>query len=403
MRAILLALALGAAATMAVSTPAVAQRSAADRLRMQRDSLDRIRRERNDLQARMNALKGRAHTLTEEVTNLGRQAEVTARAVRTLDTQVAAVTDELESSTTKLIHAQDEYAVKRAILQRRLTDIYKRGQLFSLEVMLSAESFGALVARYKYLHEIARRDRTLVQRVRQLSEQMERERRSLMRLQQNVVETREERAREEQRYRELEEERLASLRRVERDATQAERRLAAIARDEAKLNNIITALEAERRRLAAANPAPARAGGARSPSGFRAGGNLDWPVDGTILYRFGHAAGPDRTVTTWGGIGIEAPAGAPVRAIAAGVVKLVDPQFGTYGATVMILHPSGDYSVYCSLGSITVARDAIVDRGTAIGTVGVNDPRLPPHLHFEIRSGTMPVPVDPLPFLRPRP
>ena len=392
-----------AAAVLLWPDPLHAQQSAAERLRVQRDSLERIRRERNDLQARMNALKGRAHTLTEEVTNLGRQAEVTARAVRSLDTQVAAVTDELEGSTTKLIRAQDEYAVKRAILQRRLSDIYKRGPLFSLEVILSAESFGSLIARYKYLHELARRDRALVQRVRQLNEQMERERRALVRLQQSAVETREERAREERRFRELEEERLASLRRVERDATQAERRLAAIARDEAKLNNIITALEAERRRLAAASPAPSSRSTERAAGGFRVGGNLDWPVDGSLLYRFGHAAGPDRTVTTWGGIGIEAPAGAPVRAVAAGVVKLVDPQFGTYGATVMILHPNGAYSVYCSLGSITVARDAIVDRGTTIGTVGVNDPRLPPHLHFEIRSGSMPIPVDPLPFLRPRP
>ena len=387
----------------ALAAPAAAQQTAADRLRMQRDSLERIRRERNDLQIRMEDLKGRAHTLTEEVTNLGRQVEVTARAVRSLDTQVAAVSDEVESSTTKLIRAQDEDAIQRAILQRRLTDIYKRGPLFSLEVMLSAESFGALVARYKYLHEVARRDRTLVQRVRQLNEQMERERRGLVRLQQNVVETREERAREERRFRELEEERLRSLRRVERDATQAERRLGAIARDEAKLNDIITALEAERRRLAAAGSAPAARAGGRSGGAFRAGGNLDWPVDGTILYRFGHAAGPDRTVTTWGGIGIEAAAGAPVRAVAAGVVKLVDPQFGTYGATVMILHPSGEYSVYCSLGSIGVVKDAIVDRGTIIGTVGVNDPRLPPHLHFEIRSGSMPIPVDPIPFLRARP
>ncbi len=393
--------ALGITVCALLATPADAQPTSAERLRSQRDSLERIRRERSDLQRRMEDLKGRAHTLTDEVTNLGRQAEVTALAVRSLDTQVAAVSDEVESSTTKLIRAQDEYAVKRAILQRRLTDIYKRGPLFSLEVMLSAESFGALVARYKYLHEVARRDRTLVQRVRQLSEQMERERRGLVRLQQNVVETREERSQEERRFRELEEERLRSLRRVERDATQAERRLAAIARDESKLNGIIAALEAERRRSAANAPAAVRPG-TRTSGGFRAGGNLDWPVDGSLLYRFGHAAGPDRTVTTWGGIGIEAAQGTPVRAVAAGVVKLVDPQFGTYGATVMILHPSGEYSVYCSLGSIAVVRNAIVDRGATIGTVGTNDPRLPPHLHFEVRSGSMPIPVDPLPFLRAR-
>jgi septal ring factor EnvC (AmiA/AmiB activator) len=383
---------------VALATPLAAQPTSTDRLRAQRDSLDRIRRERAELQNRMQDLKGRAHSLAEEVNNLARQSEATGRAVRSLDTQVAAVTDEVEGTTAKLVRAQDELAVKRAILQRRLTDIYRRGPLFSLEVMLSAESFGSLVARYKYLHEVARRDRTMVQRVKQLNEQIDRERRGLVRLQRDMVATREERAQEQQRYKELEEERSASLRRVERDATQAERRIAAIARDEAKLNSIIEAMEAERRR----NPAPARSPG-RAASGLRGSGILEWPVDGSLLYPFGRAPGPDQTLTSWQGIGIEAAAGTPVRAVAAGVVKLVDTQLATFGATVVILHPSGEYSIYSSLGSITVAENAIVDRGAQIGTVGSNDPRLPPHLHFEIRSGSKPIAVDPVPFLRPRP
>src|SRR5687768_16322907 len=116
--------------------------------------------------------------------------------------------------------------------------------------MLSAESFGALVARYKYLHEVARRDRAMVERVKQLKDQIDLERRGLVRLQRDVVAIREQRALEQQRYKELEEARSASLRRVERDATAAERRIAAIARDEAKMNIIIETMEAERRRVA---------------------------------------------------------------------------------------------------------------------------------------------------------
>jgi septal ring factor EnvC (AmiA/AmiB activator) len=387
----------------ALAAPLAAQQTSTDRLRIQRDSLERIRRERTELQNRMQDLKGRAHSLAEEVNNLVRQAEVTGRAVRSLDTQVAAVGDEVESSTSKLVRAQDELAVKRAVLQRRLTDIYRRGPLFSLEVMLSAESFGALVARYKYLHEVARRDRAMVQRVKQLNEQIDRERRGLVRLQRDMVATREERADEQQRYKQLEEERAASLRRVERDATQAERRLAAIARDEVKLNNLIDNMEAERRRAAAANPSATPRATGRAASGLRSTGTLEWPVEGNLLYPFGRAPGPDQTLTSWQGIGIEAASGAAVRAVAAGVVKLVDTQLATFGATVVILHPSGEYSIYSSLGSITVSQGAIVDRGAQIGTVGTNDPRLPPHLHFEIRSGSRPIAVDPIPFLRPRP
>ena len=386
-----------------LAAPAGAQQGSADRLRIQRDSLERIRRERAELQNRMQDLKGRAHSLAEEVNNLVRQAEATGRVVRSLDTQVAAVTDEVESSTAKLVRAQDELAVKRAILQRRLTDIYRRGPLFSLEVMLSAESFGALVARYKYLHEVARRDRAMVQRVKQLNEEIDRQRRGLVRLQRDVLATREERAEEQQRYKELEDQRAASLKRVERDASQAERRLAAIARDEAKLNSLIEVMEAERRRVASAAPATTARSSGRAPAGLRSSGTLEWPVEGSLLYPFGRAPGPDQTLTSWQGIGIEAAAGTPVRAVAAGVVKLVDTQLATFGATVVILHPSGEYSIYSSLGSITVAQGAIVDRGAQIGTVGTNDPRLPPHLHFEIRSGSRPIAVDPVPFLRARP
>jgi septal ring factor EnvC (AmiA/AmiB activator) len=388
---------------MLIAAPLAAQQTSADRIRAQRDSLERIRRERAELQNRMNDLKGRAHTLTDEVNNLVRQAEATGRAVKSLDTQVAAVTDEVEGTTAKLVRAQDELAVKRATLQRRLTDIYRRGPLFSLEVMLSAESFGSLVARYKYLHEVARRDRAMVQRVKQLNEQIDRQRRGLVRLQRDMLATREERAQEQQQYKELEEARLASLRRVERDATAAERRLAAIARDEAKLNSLIETMEAERRRAAASAPATGARSGGRPAAGLRSTGTLDWPVEGSLLYPFGRAPGPDQTLTSWQGIGIEAPAGTPVRAIAAGVVKLVDTQLATFGATVVVLHPSGEYSIYSSLGSIAVSQGAIVDRGTQIGTVGSNDPRLPPHLHFEIRSGSRPIAVDPIPFLRARP
>jgi septal ring factor EnvC (AmiA/AmiB activator) len=374
--------------------------SAAERLRAQRDSLERIRQERRNLERQMETLRGRAHSISDEVKNLAGQRAATARAVRMLDLQLAGVTREVSDVTAQLVGAQDELAVKRATLQRRLSDIYKRGPLFTLEVMLSAASFGELVARYKYLHELARRDKGLVERVRELTDQIDRQRRSLVRLQADVSDTRDERAREERRFQALAAERESALRRVERDASEAEQRLAAIARDEQKLNTIIASLEAERRRAASrgGRPAPAPAG-----SAFSAGANLAWPVDGDILYPFGRAEGPDRTTITWTGIGIRAPSGTPVRSIAAGVVKLVDPHFGTYGATVVILHPTGEYSLYCSLGSITVTRDQIVNRGQQIGTVGVNDPRLGPHLHFEIRSGgNEPIPVDPLQFLRPR-
>ena len=61
-------------------------------MRAQRDALDRIRREREDLERRAAELQTSVHDLDEEVTNLDRRAEATARLVRALDEQLATIT-----------------------------------------------------------------------------------------------------------------------------------------------------------------------------------------------------------------------------------------------------------------------------------------------------------------------
>ncbi len=97
------------------------------RIAAQRAELDRIRKERSDLQRRMQELQGTVHDLSEEKRNLAAQADATARAVRALDTQLEGIQDEVMDATTNLATAEDELVTKRAILQRRLRDVYKRG------------------------------------------------------------------------------------------------------------------------------------------------------------------------------------------------------------------------------------------------------------------------------------
>ncbi len=73
-------------------------------------------------------------------------------------------------------------------------------------------------------------------------------------------------------------------------------------------------------------------------------------------------------------------------------------QLGTYGLTVIVDHGGGDYSIYGSLSRADVAEQQLVAKGQVIGDVGISDPDLPPHLHFEIRHGGPA--VDPAAWLR---
>ena len=376
--------------------PRPAQPSGESKIRQQREELERIRQERAELQRNMNELQTKAHDLSEEVTNIHQQADATARVVRSLDVQLETITTEVDGTTSSLLRAEDELAVKKAVLQRRLIDIYKRGPMYTTQALLSARTFGELLGRYKYLHELARRDQSLVTRVEELYDQVGKQRQQLVRLRDEFERSRQEKRDEEERLRALEENRSKNLSVVKRSAKETEARLAAIGRDETRLTNTIAAFEEARKRAAADRPnAPAvMSSSTLKTSDF---GKLDWPVDGTIIYRFGRAVNPNNTTIRWNGVGIAAASGASVKAVAGGEVMVAEP-IGTYGLTVIIQHGGGDYSVYGSLSRADVQKGQQVIKGQVIGAVGVSDPELDPHLHFEIRPKGRA--IDPLVWLR---
>jgi len=368
--------------------------STAERIRAQREELERIRRERADLERQMANLQGNVHELREEVFNLDRQREATERVIETLDRQLAAINTDVNETTTRMQRAEGELGVRRATLERRLVDIYKRGPLYSTEALLTARTFGELVARYKYMHELAVHDRALVGRVQLLRDQVARQRRDLVTLRQAVEENRTDKQAEEDRLARLRGERSSNLQQVQRSAQQIQDRLSALRASESRLTNVIASIESERRRSAATRPSATRESSTLRTSDL---GRLDWPVDGTVLYRYGRVVNPNNTTTRWNGIGIAAAKGTPVHSVAPGTVVSVG-QLGTYGLTVIVQHGGGDYSVYASLNSSSVLKNQAIRKGDVVGTVGVSDPELRPHLHFEIRPQGRA--VDPESWLR---
>lgn len=386
---------LAALSALVVASPAAAQQPTAEqKIRQQREELERIRNERAQLEARQSALQNSAHDLREEVTLLDRQADATARAMRALDAQLASMATSVDEATANLVRAQDEQAVKTAVLRRRVADIYKRGPLYTAEVLLTAASFGDLVARYKYLHLVARRDRALLRRVEDLREQIENQHRVLLRLRGDMEVSRTQKEEEELRLRRLRADRGRSLAETNAEAKRTAARLARIQRDELRLSSVISTLEDARRRAAARPNAPAPVASSIRTSDL---GRLDWPVEGEIIYRFGKVVNPNNTATRWNGIGIRASEGTSVRSVSAGQVMVAEAM-GTYGLTVIVQHGGGDYSVYGSLARIDVRKGQAVAKGQVLGGVGVSDPELPPHLHFEIRPQGRA--TDPLTWLR---
>jgi len=147
---------------------------------------------------------------------------------------------------------------------------------------------------------------------------------------------------------------------------------------------------------AAASPAPAAPVPATAPSpapapATSAATSVEtwlWPVDGTLIGRFGAAGGK--------GIDIAGARNTPVRAVAAGKVVYSGSGLRGYGRLLIIKHAGEFLSAYAHNETILVKEGDMVTAGQKIALMGDSDADRV-KLHFEIRRYGKP--LDPLTYL----
>lgn len=399
--------AVGFLPILAIPGAAWAQDASAAEIARNRERLDLIRQERETLRGEMTGLRTRAHGLTSELRNLERQLSTSESLVQEIDVQMAATEQSVQQTIRDLLGTRDRLAEGKAVLHRRLRDIYKRGPLFTAEVLLRAETFGDLLNRYKYLYLITQRDRRLVRDIGELEQRLAVREREMRRNLGYLRELHNDRTRELQELARLEQKRRTALTSTQARERSTSRQLQQLAEDERRIGSLIAALERRRKeeeRAAAARSSTRPAGERKPPSAgaitTAALGTLGWPVEGRVVYRFGRSTQPNGGTIRYNGIGIAAPQGTPVRAVATGTVELARP-FEGYGPTVVVSHGGGYYSLYLYLQSISAREGDRVERNQNIGTVGGSETAEGSHLEFQIRAPGGQA-VDPLDWLRSR-
>ena len=366
--------------------------------------LEAIRDERARLQAEMEQVRGRVRDASSELRNIEQQLSASRSVLAEVDFQAEVTSSQVQETTAELLLTREELRENKAILQRRVRDIYKRGALHSLQVLLGADSFADLLTRYRYLELIANYDRALVDRVSQLERALEEHSRQQEESLAELGRLRQTKLGELAELRSVERERQQALEQFQDREQQALTRLEQLDADEARMTSLIDDLE--RRRLEEERRRALSGLGREGPSTLSGGdaGLLDWPVEGDLIYRFGRERRPNGTVLRWNGIGIQAPTGTPVRAVRGGSVVLAGP-FEGYGPTVVLSHGGGFYTLYLYLEEIGVVQGREVEAGQVVGTVGGSETPEGPHIEFQIRApvaGGAPQAMDPLQWLKSR-
>jgi len=122
-------------------------------------------------------------------------------------------------------------------------------------------------------------------------------------------------------------------------------------------------------------------------------GRFRWPIDrAAVGSPFGTRAGRQHE-----GIDLPAPIGTPVYAAADGQVVYAGSGIRGYGNMIVIQHEGDLLTVYAHNSQLLVARGDKVRVGQRIALSGQSGHATGPHLHFEVRSGQ--IPVDPVSYL----
>lgn len=343
------------------------------------EELEAIRAEIALLQQRLEDLRERENDLESRLARIDLRVELQERRIAEAVAAREVAGERAAKAEAAVVRLEDDLAGARRDLRRRLAGLYRFGHQGYLRLLLAAEPGSDVLSAVRLIRFLARRDRDAIQRYESVREELSAERDELLDRREEVEAWRRQ---EEARGRDL-----AALRRRHQEllaAVEAERRdLAAQAVELAEKEQKLAALLD---RLFGRSAAPL----AGTPmQDFR--GVLDWPAVGEISEGFGPRLDPRyRTQVPHNGIDIATRPGAEVRAVYPGKVLFAAP-FQGYGPTAVVHHAGRVFTLYAGLAELKVEAEDMLSLGQVLG-------RASDRLYFEIRVENRP--EDPVDWLR---
>ena len=335
------------------------------------------------------------HTLDQKVSELGR-----------LDQDLRGVETSLDRTAREIDRVTEEANRKRTEIERRLSSLYKAGELGAVRMFFSSESFPQIAENMRYMHSILDNDKRIfveynqkIDELKKLKVDLELDAAKKERIKGGIA----------LKKREIEQEKAkkaAYLGKVRQDRKSYETSLKELQQNATRLQTMVSRLEAlSRRKLSSRHVKP---GSRPKPlaelppvpdRGFASQkGRMSLPVRGEIIESYGKHKHPDFNSYTFSkGLSISAAAGTEIKSIYEGSVIFSD-YFKGFGNMIIIDHGGGYFSLYAHAARINKKVGAEVARHETIATVGETDSRKGTMLYFEIRHQGQP--VDPVGWVR---
>jgi murein DD-endopeptidase MepM/ murein hydrolase activator NlpD len=367
---------------------------------------------KHSVDARLSALHARIAAAQRQAQQLSAQIDSVSSQIQRLEGRVGDVSAHLATlendltlhqrkldrltalfrlETKRYFFLRRQYSLALARLNARLVEVYERGNVESVDVILGARNLSDVVDGLDYINEVGAADERVATSVGRARGAAREAREATLKLRAVVAaETRSVRGRTEQ-VRAVRDQLVSSRRELVAARSTKRVSLGNVRASEREEVGEAQALEKVSAALGAQIQAAQSVSSYSAPTSSHSSSGFIWPVNGPVTSPFGMRWGRMHT-----GIDIGVPYGTPIHAAASGQVIYAGWMDG-YGNLVFIDHGSGISTGYAHQSSIAVSNGQTVTQGQVIGYVGCTGHCFGPHLHFEVRVNG--APVDPLGYL----
>lgn len=355
--------------------------------------LEAAKKQEATLLGQINSLDQNTYALAKEISWLERQLAEVTQARQNTETELVALVQQLDKRTRELEATKVELAEKTRILNNRLENIYKNGQIDYLQVVLGSSNFNDFISRLAFMKLILEQDQRILTHIKSLKAALEIQK-AQVESEKNKVEVKRARlVEQENQIASITQTKQAKKAQLEAEKKQKEQLLAQARKNKALYEQAERELQNTSNRILSI--IRLLQGGS---SGTAPTGQFLWPTAGSVTSGFGMRWHPILGgYRLHNGIDIGAPYGQNIVAAESGTVIFAG-WLGGYGQTMIIDHGGGISTLYAHTSQMLAGDGQKVNRGSVIAKVGSTGYSTGPHLHFEVRVNG--VPQNPLSWLR---
>jgi septal ring factor EnvC (AmiA/AmiB activator) len=354
------------------------QESLDKRIKSQQSELDRIKQQIKEHRQRSSELKKQKSSVLKKLSSLDKEIDLSSTLLKNLARQEALLAERIDSLRVQISAEEDALEKRKAVLGKRLRQMYKRDPDYRWDVLLGGGSIQQSIRRYKFATLMAEHDAALIAEVRSRKLAYQRESAALTESLADMVVVRNSREEEAEQLEKNRGQRRVMLGQIRNEEAKHQKAIKNLENTQEEVKDLIGQLEKKRLELE-------RQGLVAAGEFAKLKGKLIRPVEGRILRGFGKIKHPTYgTVTFNRGVDIGAAAGTPIRAVAPGVVEFVD-WIDAYGKCIILNHGGGYYTLYGHVATTFVANGQKVEYGKVIAEVGDTGSLEGYECHFEIR------------------